>query len=184
MKIYDEDMNELTAPDLELGRLEEHSKPIIHRYVVDVEEQVHEEVIREYPSGGKDVEFVVDVEEQGHWEAVDEDGNVVECDTVIPDDAPKEQPIADSLPFYLYKLFTDEELAERAKQRVQEEIAGLKSALADSDYVHAKLMDELVSCTGITDILATFAAFRKEYADKLEERATLREKINALEEKE
>lgn len=112
MKVFDEEMNEISEPDLELGRLEERSKPIIHHYVVDVEEVTHEEVIREYPNGGKDVIFVADVEEEGHWEARDEDGNIVDSADVIPDDAPHELDIPSVHRWLVYVPYTSEELAE------------------------------------------------------------------------
>ena len=125
MKVFDEEMNEISEPDLELGRLEERSKPITHHYVVDVEEITHEEVIREYPNGGKDVIFVIDVEEEGHWEARDENGNIVESADVIPDDAPHELDIPSVHRWLVYIPYTTEELAEieAAKQAEAEALA-------------------------------------------------------------
>lgn len=122
MKVFDEEMNEISEPDLEIGRLEERSKPITHHYVIDVEEVTHEEVIAEYPNGGKDVIFVVDVEEEGHWEARDEDGNIVESTDVIPDDAPHELDIPSMYRWLAYVPYTAEELAEiEAAKRVEAE---------------------------------------------------------------
>lgn len=125
MKIFDEQMIELSEPDLSLGRLEERSKPIMYHYVVDVEEVTHDEVLREYPNGGKDVIFVVDVEEEGHWEARDEDGNIVESTDVIPDDAPHELDISSVHRWLVYIPYTAEELAEieAAKQAEAEALA-------------------------------------------------------------
>ena len=125
MKVFDENMNEIPEPDLSFGRLEERSKPITHHYVVDVEEVTHEEVIMEYPNGGKDVIFVVDVEEEGHWEARDEDGNIVDSTDVIPDDAPHELDISSVHRWLVYIPYTIEELAEieASKQAEAEALA-------------------------------------------------------------
>ena len=118
MKIFDARMNEITDPDLSIGRLEERSKPIMYHYVIDVPEEAHEETIAEYPNGGKDVVFVVDVEEQGHWEARDGDGNIIETEEVIPSDAPHEIDISSEFRWLAYVLLTPDEL-EAAKEERQ-----------------------------------------------------------------
>lgn len=125
MKIFDENMKEIIEPDLTIGYLEDSHKSVTHRYIIDVEEITHEEVIAEYPNGGKDVEYVVDVEEQGHWETVDENGESIDFDGFIPDDMPKEQEISDTWGFYIYKLYTKEQLdeLEKAKQEAEAEMA-------------------------------------------------------------
>ena len=115
MKIFDENGILIKNPDLEKGQLVRHEKPIVHRYKVTVEEQGHYETIKEYPNGGKDVEWVVEVPEEGHWETYDEVGNVIETDIVIPADAPHELDINDTEEIYVYIPYTEEELAELAK---------------------------------------------------------------------
>ena len=116
MLVLDESGATVADPDLKSGRLEERQRPVVHRYVVDVEEQSHEEVIAEYPeTGGKDVEIVVDVEEQGHWETRLEDGELIEFDGVIPGDMPHELEVTDAQSYMLYTPYTDEELAEMAR---------------------------------------------------------------------
>ena len=64
MKIYNEDKTKellLSDCDLEMGYLTDYTEEVYHEAVEHVEEQGHYEVIREYPSGGKDVEWIVDV---------------------------------------------------------------------------------------------------------------------------
>ena len=143
MKIFDEQMIELSEPDLSLGRLEERSKPIMYHYVVDVEEVTHEEVLREYPNGGKDVIFVVDVKEEGHWEARDDDGNIVETDETIPDDAPHEIDIPSVYKWLTYIPYTPEELeaikeAERAEAEAQAKAEECEAFLETAPTIQAE----------------------------------------------
>lgn len=180
MRIIDERGNRVDSPDLDGGRLVREERPIFHRYEVVREEEGHHEVVAEYPNGGKDVEWVVDVPEEGRWVAYDADGAEVETDAVIPDDAPHEMEIPDVDSFYRYVLLTAEELAERARAKAQAEIGELKGNLASTDYVAAKAMDALLSCSSIADLLSALASVRSDYADVLEKRREWREKINAL----
>lgn len=120
MLILDENGNTVANPDLEAGCLEESWRSIVHRWVVDVEEENHEEVVAEYPeTGGKDVKIVIDVEEQGHWETRLDNGELIEYDAAIPDDMPHEVELADVQAYMLYVLYTSDELAEMA--RMEEE---------------------------------------------------------------
>lgn len=62
MKVYDEKKeNILEKYDLDLGYLTPSTKIISYPEVLGVEEKGHYRTIREYPNGGKDVEWVVDV---------------------------------------------------------------------------------------------------------------------------
>lgn len=128
MKIFDIDGNEIEKPDLEKGMLAKEQMRVVHTWIVDVEEQTHEEVIAEYPNGGKDVAIVIDVEEQGHWETRDEDGNVVDFDGFIPDDMPHENPVEDVWQFQRYRVYTEDELAEIAKRKEEAAAAAAKAA--------------------------------------------------------
>ena len=86
-----------------------------------------------------------------------------------------EYGLADEDGIYNYKLVsgipvlrTDEDkVPERARISAAFEVAALKKKLADTDYISAKI--------------AEGAATRKEYADKLSERAAWRARINELE---
>ena len=73
MRIFDENGVELIAPDYEKGYLKEDSLFIMHHEAIEaVEEKGHWETIKEYPNGGKDVEWVVDVPKVEAVEAWDE----------------------------------------------------------------------------------------------------------------
>lgn len=115
MKIFDTQGNIIENPDLEKGKLIEETRPIIHRYKIITEEVGHYETIKEYPNGGKDVGWVVDIPEDGYWATYDIDGNEIECDITIPDDAPHEIDIDGIETIAKYVLYTDEELAQRAE---------------------------------------------------------------------
>lgn len=63
MKVYDETKTRILEQyDLEKGYLKEDTITNYFEEVQEVKEQGHFETIREYPNGGKDVEWVVEVE--------------------------------------------------------------------------------------------------------------------------
>lgn len=129
MLILDEKGKPVAKPDLEKGRIEERDRIVIHTYVVDVEEVSHTEVVREYPeTGGKDLATVVDVPEEGHWETRLENGDKIEFDGEIPEDAPHELPVPDVQVYAVYRKYTKEELAEIARKREEREQAEAKRA--------------------------------------------------------
>lgn len=119
MKIFDVQGNIIENPDLEKGHLVFATRPIIHRYKITQEEIGHYETIKEYPNGGKDVAWVVDVPEKGYWATYDMNGNEIECDIIIPDDAPHEIDLNDTESFAEYILYTEEELKQRAETASQ-----------------------------------------------------------------
>ena len=63
-------------------------RKVWHRYIVDSEAITHEEVIAEYPNGGKDIVIVVDIPERGHWETRLDTGEIIDFNGTIPEDAP------------------------------------------------------------------------------------------------
>lgn len=118
MRTYDEEMNRIETPDIEAGRLEQRERAVVHRWVVEVEEEGHDEVIAEYPeTGGRDVAYVVDVEERGHWETRTEEGEIVEFDEEIPDGLPHDADIPDVELFTVYVPYTDAELAAMVEEK-------------------------------------------------------------------
>ena len=119
MKIYDTQWNVIENPDLEKGYLEEIQRLITHRYIISQKEIGHFEVVKEYPNGGKDVAWVIDTPEEGKWVTYDENNNEIECNNIIPDDAPHEQDINDYEIVYSYILYTEEELAQIAEEEAR-----------------------------------------------------------------
>lgn len=74
MRIFDETKTkEITNPDLEKGYLQNDKLLIAHHEAqAEVQEQKHEELLHEYPNGGKEYIEVIDVPYQAAKEAWDE----------------------------------------------------------------------------------------------------------------
>lgn len=90
MRILDENGIVIESPDMEKGYLKNDSLFVCHHEAIEaVEEQGHWETIREYPNGGKDVDWIIDVHVVEPQEAWDEYEDILR-----------------------YVLYTEEELAE------------------------------------------------------------------------
>ena len=90
MRILDENGMIIESPDMEKGYLKNDNLFVCHHEAIEaVEEQGHWETIREYPNGGKDVDWIVDVPAVEAKEAWDEYEDILR-----------------------YILYTEEELAE------------------------------------------------------------------------
>lgn len=156
MRIYDEDFNAIESPDLEAGFTVAESRRITHRWVVDVQEESHEEVIAEYPeTGGKDVAIVVDVEEKGHWETRTESGDEIDYDGTIPDDWLHDAEISNVEEYLLYREYTGEELAEIERQRAEAEAEAAKAAEREAFLADAPVrMDDTEQAVAELGVLA------------------------------
>lgn len=107
MEIYDEKMERIENPDLNLGWLEDTVRRVMHEAVEGAEEIWHYETAAEYPNGGRDVRKVIDVpgtEAREAWE--------------------------ESLPIQIYHPYTQEELdgmeAEKNRPTQEERISALE----------------------------------------------------------
>lgn len=107
MEIYNEQMELIENPDLEMGWLEDSFRTVHHPATEAVPEVWHHEVIAEYPNGGKDVRKVIDVpgvEAQDAWD--------------------------EKIPIQIYVTYTHEELdrmeEEKNKPTQEERIASLE----------------------------------------------------------
>lgn len=116
MKIFDTNGILIEKPDLEKGRLERDYKPITHRYEITQKEKGHYEVVKEYPNGGKEVEWRIDTPEEGQWVTYDTEGNRIETENLVPDDAPHETEIKDYEEIAIYIPYTEEELEKMATE--------------------------------------------------------------------
>ena len=65
--------------------------------------------------------------------------------------------------------------------RPEKEIARLKKLLSETDYITAKAMDALTTCTTLSGILTELAAIRSRYGDIIVQRKEWRARINELE---
>lgn len=160
MLILDKDNRVIDRPDLDAGTVEPESVSIRYEWIVDVAEETHEEVVAEYPSGGRDVEIVVDVEGRGHWSATallpGGDTEVGWADPV-PDDWPHE-PCASVMAVGRYRPYTADELAEIAARRAEaeraakeaaEQAAYLAEAPARTDAIETDVLDHDEAITGL-----------------------------------
>ena len=123
MRVFDKDKkNEIENPNLEKGFLVDDELVTHHDAVQAVEEQGHYETIREYPNGGKDVEWHVDVQKVEGKEAYDE----VE-------------------PIQVYIPYTEEELRKIEKEKTLEhkrvELNSFKNNIAQIDYKTIKYIE-------------------------------------------
>ena len=135
MVVYDESGNRIEKYDLDKGYLARKSKSVVHRWVVDSEEQGEWVTTKEYPeTGGKDVEWRVTDEEKGHWKTTDAEGKeVADFDGKFSDDWPHDAPVPDIFEYAIYRTYTKEELEEREKQR-QEAEYGARQAMQLQTY--------------------------------------------------
>lgn len=133
MRILNKENIEITKPDLSKGYLTADSLFLRHHNAVEAVEEVgHYVVVKEYPNGGKDVEWVVDtpaVEAKDAWDEYEEITRFVE--------------------------YTESELATR---RIDE----LKQLLKDSDYNILKIVEGTATLKDCAEIIAKRASWRKE----------------------
>lgn len=192
MRVFNQDKTiELKEYDLNRGFLLDdeieiaHEAEIIHHEAIaHVEEQGHYEVIKEYPNGGKDVEWVVDVPYVEGNEAYDEE--------VKPAYTSLEQikiyiPYSES---YWKEKREDEERLKRAEEEKREEEERLLQVQRDLESGKTALLRELSSIKqwlfehdyiGIK--IATGRATVEEYEDIVAEMKVKAERLNEVKNK-
>lgn len=111
MEIYNQNMELIENPDMELGYLKNDVRIVHHNAVQGVEQVSHYEVVKEYPTGGRILEEVIDVPGVQARDAWDEE-----------------------IPIHIYVPYTQEELdaieAEKNKPTTEQRIAALEEELA------------------------------------------------------
>ena len=135
MRILDELNNELNANELDFskGYLKEEKIFIKHHDAIPaVEEQGHYETIREYPNGGRDVEWIIDVPEVEAKEAYDEYEDIQR-----------------------FVKFTQKELNSF-------KIEELKQKLNETDYCVLKIAEGSATYDDYSEIIAKRREWRKE----------------------
>lgn len=135
MRILDNlgDERSMDEIDFSAGALNEESILIAHHEAVEaVSEEGHYEVIKEYPNGGKDVEWIVDVPAVEAKEAYDE------YETILR-----------------YTPFTEKDLD-------QQEILKLKQKLSETDYCIIKIMEGSATIDEYTEVIAQRKIWRKQ----------------------
>lgn len=123
IEVYNEEMELIEEFDLELGRLQPSTRTAHHDAVEGVEEEFHWETIAEYPNGGKDVEKVIDVEGVEAKDAWDE-----------------------TIPIYIYILYTEEELAEieaeKNKPTIDQRVTDIEQQLLSYEAAYLEGVNE------------------------------------------
>lgn len=163
---FDEQWNMVEDPDTSKGEIRYESVEVECRYVVDQKERGHYEVIREYPTGGKDVEWKIDSPEVGGWKYYREGSEWSECPTAVPDDWPHDN-VTMHVNVARWREYTAEELAEVAKKKIEAEeklqdarskaelIDALPDAVAD---LSEQVSDNVTSNADLADALADLSA--------------------------
>lgn len=107
MRIFDKSNNRIDQPDLQKGHLKNDRIFVKHHEAIEaVAEQGHWETVKEYPNGGKDVDWVVDIPGVKGKEAWDEYEDILR-----------------------YVEYTEEELAELSKPTVEERLISIEQKL-------------------------------------------------------
>lgn len=133
MRILDENNIEIENPDFTKGYLKEDSLFVRHHEAVEAVEEVgHWVTLREYPNGGKDVDWVVDIPAVEAKEAYDE---YEEIHRFIP--------------------YTEKELATHR-------IGELKQFLQETDYNILKIVEGAMTIQDCAEVIAKRASWRKE----------------------
>lgn len=123
MKVYNEEKNQiLNEYDLSLGYLKEDTLSFYQEEIIGREEKGHYKTIKEYASGGKDVEWVVDEE------AIEARPAGIVTENIL-----------------VYTPYTQQELERQAKDKLiaekQDEILRLKDRLSSTDYKTMKWIE-------------------------------------------
>lgn len=133
MRIFDEFDNLIESYDETKGYLKNDSLFVCHHEAIEaVEEQGHWETLKEYPNGGKDVDWVIDVPGVEPKEAWDEYEDILRF---VP--------------------FSKKELAEN-------KILELKQKLFDTDYNILKVVEGAATLTEMAEVITKRAQWRKE----------------------
>lgn len=122
MEIYNEQMERIENPDLNLGWLEDTFRTVHHEAIEAVEEIWHYEVAAEYENGGKDVVRVVDVPGVEAKDAWDEE-----------------------IPIQIYHPYTEEELAQREEEASRPSMESRVAALETENQQLKEALELLLS---------------------------------------
>lgn len=133
---FDEHWNMVDDPDTSKGEIKHESVEVECRYVVDQKERGHFETVREYPNGGKDVEWKVDEPEVGGWRYYRNGEEWSECPMAVPDDWPHEKVVNTTVGVARWREYTAEELEAIAKNNAEAE-KKLQEAKDKADMIDA-----------------------------------------------
>lgn len=167
MVVFDEHWNMVEDPDTSKGEIRYESVEVECRYVVDQEERGHFETVREYPNGGKDVEWKVDTPEVGGWRFYREGYEWSECPMTVPDDWAHDD-IKTHVSVARWREYTAEELDAIAKKNAESE-KKLHEAKDKADMIDA-LPDAVAD---LSEQVSTNATDSSDLADAVAELSVL-----------
>ena len=183
MNAFDNEINYIESPDLDLGYLTTKTANLIWNYILESEEAGHYETIQEYPNGGKDVEWVVDVPAVGHWETKYEDGTLVDMEHYDGDEQPDESwdhtvEYATHWDYNLYTLYTSEELAqiekEKDRERLVVQLGDLEQKMSESNDAIMQIVEQQILGVEV------MAADAQTYAEIIAQRMDWRSQIDEI----
>lgn len=99
--------------------------------------------------------------------------NAIEVD--IPED------IMDDFNNYTYE--DGQFIYSEAKENIEFAIQNLQYQLKETDYITAKMSDQLMEASDVSDILYILDAFKQKYGEILNQRQEWRNEINSLQSK-
>lgn len=183
MNVFDNQMNYIESPDLDLGYLTAKTAKLIWNYILESEEAGHYETIQEYPNGGKDVEWIVDVPEVGHWETKYEDRTLVDMEHYDGDEQPDESwdHTVEYMTYWDYQLYTQytaEELAQIAKDKEKQQLIiqleDLEQKMSESNDTIMQIVEQQILGVEVMD------ADAQHYAEVIAQRMDWRSQIAEL----
>lgn len=110
----------IDSPNAEEWRLVEEKKvPVLYVYHKDKPAVMRQELVAEYPNGGKDYREVVVEPEEGHFAVTNEDGSEFQYHIDIPEGISKDAPVPDIVDMVYWERYTKEEIAEREQAEAE-----------------------------------------------------------------
>lgn len=167
--IYDKDWHEVT--DTSKGEVEEQIQTLFAAYTITDEGEGEYVTVKEYDSGGKDVEWQWTREPKGEWHFYTEEKEWK--NPPIPDveewwSTDGDEAYACQVRWNLYTPYTEEELAEI---QAEQEQAEQEQAEAEA---RAELMDSLPDAVAdLSEYVSTNTASAEELADAVAELSQL-----------
>lgn len=183
MNVFDNEMNYIESPDLDLGYLTIKTAKLIWNYILESEEEGHYETIQEYPNGGKDVEWIVDVPEVGHWDTRYEDGTLVDMKHYDGDEQPDESwdhtvEYTTYWDYQLYTQYTEEELAqienEKDREQLVVQLGDLEQKMSESNDAIMQIVEQQILGIEVME------ADAQNYAEIIAQRMDWRSQIDEI----
>lgn len=108
--------------DLNVWEMDEKEQKIIfYVYEIDKPAKIENQLIQEYPNGGKDYAEIIIEPEEGHFEVKTEDGEDFPYHVDIPEGISKDEPVPDLIDMTYWRKRTPNEIAEKKEEQEKQE---------------------------------------------------------------